>query len=395
MGPLRSLTPIVWEAATIDSRAMHEALSRLYGAVVAPAEWSAAWENVTDLLQADHAIVYGAESGGRYPAVLSVRLDPRDVARYCTPEAARLGSPMLRRMPLGVVISRSDIMRDSEWEATAFYNEIIRPADGYHSVNARFHVLGDETPFVNFCRSRRAGPFCAAGKATLQAMLPHFAAAFDLMHRFQAVRRQNDSVLCLLDQLDSGVILVGAAAEPCFVNRRAALILAEADGLTLGPAGLLAATPNATRRLRRAVADLRPVDDGRPQSGLAAGQPIRLTLPRPSQRPPLLLSLHPIWRLGGAAPSIPRPLVGIFVSEPDVCPPLDRDALADTFRLTPREAAVADLLASGQDLKGAAQALAIGIGTARNHLKHEFEKTDTHSQATLMARLRGFVRRRS
>jgi DNA-binding CsgD family transcriptional regulator len=369
---------------------MHEALARLYGAVVAPAEWSAAWENVTDLLQADHAIVYGAKSGGRYPALLSVRLDPRDVARYCTPEAARFGSPMLQRMPLGVAISRSDVVPDSEWEATALYNEIIRPADGYHSVNARFRVLGDEAPFVNFCRSRRAGPFCSAGKATLQAMLPHFAAALELMHRLQAVQQQNDSLLRLLDQLDSGVILVGAAAEPCFMNRRAAQILAEADGLSVGPTGLLAATPAATRRLRQAIAGVKP-DDGRSRPSLATEAQMRLHLPRPSRRPPLLLSLHPVWRLEGATASIPRPSVGLFISEPDVRSPVDREALADAFRLTPREAAVADLLASGHDLRSIADALTIGVGTARNHLKHVFEKTDTHSQAMLMALLRGFV----
>ena len=78
---------------------------------------------------------------------------------------------------------------------------------------------------------------------------------------------------------------------------------------------------------------------------------MRLRLLRPSRRPPLLLSFYPVCRLDAATASIPRPSVGIFVSEPDVCPPVDREALADAFRLTPREAAVADLLASGHDLK--------------------------------------------
>lgn len=378
------------EAATTDSRAMHDALARLYGAVMAPAEWPAALENITDLLHADHAIFLGPESGGRYPLVASVRVDPWNAARYCTPEAARLGGPFLEALPVGMVVSRSDVVSDGEWEATAMYNEIIRPANGYHSANARLHALGGETS-VNFCRSRRSGPFGLAEAGTLQAILPHFTSVLELMHRLQVVQQQNNGLLQLLDQLDCGVILVGAAAEPCFVNSRAAQILTEADGLALGPTGLLAATPAATRRLRQAVAGMKSLDDERPRPGLAAEQRARLRLPRPSQRPPLLLSLHPVRRMDGTAPSIPRPLVGIFVSEPDFCPPIDRDALADSFRLTPREAAVADLLASGHDLKGAAQNLAIGIGTARNHLKHVFEKTDTHSQARLMALLRGFA----
>lgn len=55
---------MIQEAATTDSRAMHDALARLYGAVMAPAEWPAALENVTDLLHADHAIFLGARSDG-------------------------------------------------------------------------------------------------------------------------------------------------------------------------------------------------------------------------------------------------------------------------------------------------------------------------------------------
>jgi DNA-binding CsgD family transcriptional regulator len=379
------------EAATIDRRAMHEALARLYGAVIAPAEWLPAWENVTDLLTADHAILVGLESGGCFPLVASVRMDPGNAARYCTPEAVRLGGPMLQRMPVGVVVSRSDVVPDREWETMGLYNEIIRPADGYYSANALVHGVGDEATLINFCRSRRTGPFAAIETAMLQAILPHFAAALEIKQRFQAVQRQNDSLQQLLDHMDSGVILVGAAAEPCFINGRALRILTEADGLMLGPTGLLAATPAATGRLRRAIAGVRPPVDGRSRPTPAAEPQVRLRLPRPSRRPPLLLSFYPIWRLDGATASIPRPSVGIFVSEPDVCPRVDREALADTFRLTPREVAVADLLASGHDLKGIADALAIGIGTARNHLKHVLNKTDTHSQARLMAVLRGFV----
>ncbi len=93
--------------------------------------------------------------------------------------------------------------------------------------------------------------------------------------------------------------------------------------------------------------------------------------------------------------STPAPRIAIFVTEPDDRPPLDRDAIADAFRLTPREASVATLLASGHDLKGAAQLLAIGIGTARYHLKHVLDKTSASSQATLVAALRGFVRQRA
>jgi DNA-binding CsgD family transcriptional regulator len=380
------------EAATIDSRAMHEAVARLYGAVTAPSEWPAALENVSGILHADHAIVFAVGPDAREPFVACSGMDFGHAARFCTPECLRLGEPFLRALPAARVISSADVISDRELESTAYYDELIRPAKGFYSLNASVEVPGRAGTFVNFCRPRKAGAFDVARATTLQAILPHFAAALELMHRLQVVQQHNNSLLQLLDQVDSGVILVDdEASEPRFINGRAARILTDADGLALGAAGLLAATPTATRRLRQAIAGMMPLDDGRPRPGAAAERRARLCLPRPSRRSPLLLSLYPVWRLDGAAPSGRRPSVGIFVSEPDVCPPIDRDALADAFRLTPREAALADVLASGHDLKGAAQALAIGIGTARNHLKHVFEKTDTHSQSKLMAVLRGFV----
>jgi DNA-binding CsgD family transcriptional regulator len=382
------------EAATIDSRAMHEALARIYGVVMAPAEWPAALESVADLVRADHALAFAFGPEAAEPFVACGRLDSDHAARFCTPEAMQMGEPLLRRLPAGKATSSADVVSDWEMERAPYYNELIRPAKAFYSVSASLDVPGRAATFVNFCRSRRDGAFDIPQVRALQVLLPHFAAAFELMHRLQTIQQRNDGLLRLLDHVDSGVILVGAAAEPCFINSRAARILTEADGLSLGRTGLVAATPAATRRLRQAIMGLHPVDDGRLGSGLAADPQTRLRLPRPSQRPPLLLALHPMWRLDRATPGISRPLVGIFVAEPDVCPPLDREALADVFGLTPREAAVADLLASGHDLKSTAQALAIGIGTARNHLKHVFEKTDTHSQARLMAVLRGFVGQR-
>jgi DNA-binding CsgD family transcriptional regulator len=376
------------EAATIDSRAIHEALARLYGAAMTPAEWPAALESVTDLLHADHAITFTLGPEASEPFVASARMDPGHAARFCTPDAMRMGAPFLRMLAVGKAVSSADVVSDSELEHAEYYNELIRPAKAFYSVNASIDVPGRMATFVNFCRPRRDGAFDVAGVQTLQAILPHFAAALELMHRLQAVQEQNNSLLQLLDRVESGVMLVDARGEPCFVNGRAARILTEADGLTLGPSGLLAATPAATRQLRQAFAGVMPGDA---QPGPAAEPQVRLRLPRPSRRPPFLLSFYPVWRLGGATASVPRPSVGIFISEPDACPPVDREALADAFRLTPREAAVADLLASGHDLKSIADVLAIGVGTARNHLKHVLNKTDTHSQARLIAVLRGFV----
>ena len=199
--------------------------------------------------------------------------------------------------------------------------------------------------------------------------------------RLQITTARVMGLLQIIDRLDSGVILADALARPLLVNDRAARIAREADGLLLRNA-IAAATPEATRRLREAVAAT--------ASDTACESP-RLGLERPSGRPPLLLTLMPIWRLGtqvlGGAGA---PRVAIFIKETDAPLVIDRRLLADSLRLTQRESEVAALLADGLDLAEVAGRLGQGIGTARSHLKRVFDKTGARSQAALVALVRGF-----
>lgn len=383
-----------------DVRPMLDAIDRLYAAVLTPADWPAAVESVTDLLQAEHAIVCVPGAADGNGSFATVRMDAAHAALISSAEAVRLGSRMMSGMPIGLAFPWSSLISDRDWEKAPLYNEIIRPANGFYSVNALVDVPGGEMTGFNFCRPRKAGPFDLGEVDTLQSLLPHLTNVLELRRRLGAAFRENNDLLHVLERMDTGVILTDAASRPSFANGRALGIVAQADGLWLAAGRLSAATSAATQRLRQAIAAAgTPVPTAFP-SGTGPG--LKLRLKRPSGRPPLLLWLFPIQPLGqplgqslGQPPGASAPRIAVFITEPDDGPPIDRDAIADAFELTPREAAIAALLAGGHDLASAAQALAIGIGTARYHLKHVLDKTNTRSQATLVAMLRGFVGPRS
>jgi DNA-binding CsgD family transcriptional regulator len=181
----------------------------------------------------------------------------------------------------------------------------------------------------------------------------------------------------LLDQLLVGVILADADSHPCYANREARRILASHDGLAQGPDGLRASTTGGTRRLRQALAltGLAPASDG----DASAARYLSLPRPGPARRAPLLLTFSALAGSPGRT--------AIFIDVPEHLQPVSRGAMAEVFGLTPREAALAALLADGHELRDCAGLLAMGEGTARNHLKHVFEKTMKHSQGALVAQL--------
>lgn len=58
-----------------------------------------------------------------------------------------------------------------------------------------------------------------------------------------------------------------------------------------------------------------------------------------------------------------------------------------TFRLSPAQLNLAELLASGRDLATAARELGVSVNTVRTQLRRMFEKTNTNNQTALVSRL--------
>lgn len=211
-----------------------------------------------------------------------------------------------------------------------------------------------------------------------------YAAARDLAARLRHAESSNGALRALLDALGLALLLVEGDGRPVFVNRRAAQILAQRDGLAIGPSGLATDSVKGTRALRSAIA----CAAARARSSHADPLTLRLAVPRPSSRPPWLISILPIAS-AGADGAAGRAAVSII--ESDARPRIDPASTADYFLLTPRETDVAALLAAGRSSREAARALHIRIGTVRTHLKSLFEKTGARSQTALALKLQAFA----
>jgi DNA-binding CsgD family transcriptional regulator len=283
-------------------------------------------------------------------------------------------------IPVGMAVTRAALMSDEDFVRSEIYNEIVKPQNGFHAVYAR--RAGPWSSFVfAVCRPPLADAFESAETATMQSLLPHLTTAVELHQRLQIADRRQLVLARALDQLNVGVILTDASARPSFVNACAVRIVTESGALKLDDAGLAATTQLATRQLREAILAA---------SADTAIKSRELRLQQPSHRLPLLLTLVPIFRLDPTVPGVRAPRVAIFIKEPGAVPAIDRDAVGETFRLTRRETDVAILLGGGLSLDQIAAKLGLGVGTVRHHLKRTFDKSGAHTQAALVALVRGF-----
>ena len=163
-----------------------------------------------------------------------------------------------------------------------------------------------------------------ASATELSPQLHAPAASPEITARLRQAESSIGALRALLDALGPALLLVGGDSRPIFINRRAAQILAQRDGLALGANGLATHSIKTTRSLRAAIAGAA----ARAHSVHSRSLTLRFSAARPSARPPWLLSILPIALdagLGGSTAGY----VAISIVESDLSTRIDPGSAAD------------------------------------------------------------------
>lgn len=182
---------------------------------------------------------------------------------------------------------------------------------------------------------------------------------------------------CLLQQLPQAVVLVDARGTVGGLNERAAAIVAQGDGLLISRGVLRCRCLADSAALHRLIADVAQRNGeggGRTTCGLRIQRPVGR---RPLTALVTALGSKNVLQNGEA-------VVAVLANDPEHAPAIEVQMLRDWYGLTPAEARVAMLLASGLSVDEIVERLDIGANTARTHLKSIFAKTDTRRQGELI-----------
>ncbi|MEI6560247.1 MAG: response regulator [Rhodospirillaceae bacterium] len=174
-----------------------------------------------------------------------------------------------------------------------------------------------------------------------------------------------------LDQLSMAVIVVGAAGQAVFMNRRGGELCAAADGLVLGGTGICRASSQAeTARLHRLI-----------RGAAERGERGAMAISRPSLKRSLSVVVAPL-------PLQPKNAeagsVALYIADPEDMVPSSAEVLAMMLDLPPAKARLAHSLSLGHSLDEAAALSGVTIGTARTYLKEIFSRTGTARQSELV-----------
>jgi DNA-binding CsgD family transcriptional regulator/PAS domain-containing protein len=269
------------------------------------------------------------------------------------------------------------LVPDTKLVKSEFYNDLLRRYGVFNQIGVVLEHENDRMFVVTLLRSKKAGAFGDSHVQLLRFLVPHLRRAFQLHRQMTDLRLRSAGLRWALDSWPTGVVLLDATGRVLLLNRAASQVLERRDGLFLGRDGLTAARPADTQRLGKLIRAALRTANG---SGFhPAGA---LHLQRASSDRPLTVLVSPFRMEGMVFPM--RPVVAVFVNDPDTRVRPRGDVLRELYGLTPAESALATLLAEGKTLQEAAGLRGVTHQTARSQLKSIFSKTATRRQSELL-----------
>jgi DNA-binding CsgD family transcriptional regulator/PAS domain-containing protein len=284
------------------------------------------------------------------------------------------------RLREGAVLTGQMVCADEELERSEYYNDYLKRLGFFHALTAVPAANDNLHLLVTSFRSKERGPFSERAYKLLQHLSPHLQRAAQIHQRVSAADFERTTMGQALDRMPSGVVLLDGSRRVLFANAAARALAASEDGFALTGDGIVASARSESRLLAQRIASAA-------NPSAADGRGGVLTLSRPTGKLPLQVLVTPLEVSGQRLFQAPQAAVAVFVVDPSGVPAASVDALRQLYALTPSEVRVARGLLRGESVEQLADRLGLTQQTARWVIKQILQKTDTHSQAQVVARL--------
>ena len=216
----------------------------------------------------------------------------------------------------------------------------------------------------------------------LATLLPHLYRALKLKRVYNKADQTRGQAQAILDQFPIGVMLVNGSGSLVTANQHAVDILADGNALTLNRGVLCTLMAQQDLQLKDLInkAANTPLEN-------ADAQIWTLKIEPSNNQAPISLLISPDPYPNTHYDSRVEGCAAIFVAAASSQHKIAESALQTLFNLSPAEARLAALLASGESLIQAAEHSYISRNTAKVQLKSIFTKMGVSRQAELIKRI--------
>ena len=279
--------------------------------------------------------------------------------------------------PSGYVCTSQSLCPLPTMKTKEFYNDFMVSAGIEHGMFAL--VENNQSCLASVClyRNRSGTEFSNSEAQVLKFLAPHLQRAFKLHLHFSELKAHSAGVEEALNTLSIGVILIGPGGTLILMNRTAAALVGEKDGLLATSHGLRAERPEESSRLAKAISNAELTSNA---NGISVPGTVMISR---RARPPLqvLVSAAPLCIFQ----SLSRIVAIVFVQDSSRSKHHSESAIRDRYGLTPAESRVAVLLADGHSPREISAMLVVTDHTIRSQIKSIFAKTGVRRQAELVA----------
>ncbi|NDV12706.1 helix-turn-helix transcriptional regulator [Crenobacter caeni] len=367
-------------ATRVSLAEFSHALGTLYETAYEPSNWQRAVDTLREVFRANFVtLIVRPESdsdvGNMITAgkVFESRHEKRVQYNYPSPFVDLVSDR---------VYTIGDLMGESEWRASPFYQHFCGPYGVFHVMAADIRTLDDGEFKIRVTRDEDADAFDEADRQLLALLLPHLKRTLNLQTRMYA----NESVGLLYSEAVSrmmvATIVLDEKAQILEQNQIARTLLSEGDGLKRTQGRLEASYPGDNRALQALIKDSLARSAGeKPESDPTIAE--ALSLARPSGRVSLGVVVKAVppndWVSGRQ-----RPAAIVYIRDAEQKSQAPLKVTQKLFGLTQAESQLAVHLANGLSLEEAAEELGIRHNTARAHLRSIFSKTGVRRQTELV-----------
>ncbi len=368
---------------TMDS-ALFSLIGLIYEAALDPRRWPAFLQSYADTVNAPSAVLlYHDVRAHRGGVSASVGINPRALQKYnehfATIDPWINSAERRGLLRAGAVLIGEALVPRPQLVRSEYYNDFAKDYGLCRILGGVICRDGYVTSNISTQRPDSHEPFGEKERTVLRILIPHLYRAMQVHRRIGTLEFANIALLDALDRMPIGVIVTRARGTIAFANRSAQRILELRDGLTSSVDGLKAAAPAETRVLRSLVRTAATTAAGK---GTDSGGAMALS--RPSLRAPFSVLVTPLRAESLTGLGEQPGMAAVFVTDPELPVQADAQTVTQFWGLTPTEAAIAVMMASGQRISDISGQLAIADGTVRWHVKRVLAKTATKRQAELV-----------